>query len=280
MARIEDIIVDCVFFIYPSGQAAIDGEEAGGTGFFLGIPFARQADGMHVYAVTVGHIVRGYDSPTLRINTKDGNFDLVEKKRDEWVIHPEGADLAITPIDIKWEHHKIGYFLREHLINKEFIQDKDVGIGDEVCMVGRFKHYEGSKRNTPVARFGNLAAMPTEPLLNTFTQLDEESFLVEARSISGYSGSPVVLLIEQFSRRPTKEALSSQWYLSLLGIDWGHIRTHEKVRDQAGNTIEYPKMQVQFNSVMMGVVPAWKLNELLEQKEFVESRKEKERLFE
>lgn len=50
--------------------------------------------------------------------------------------------------------------------------------------LGRFVTHDGKQRNLPTVRFGNLATMPWEPVL-TERGLRQESFLVEARSLSG-----------------------------------------------------------------------------------------------
>jgi hypothetical protein len=70
----------------------------------------------------------------------------------------------------------------------------DIGPGDDVFVVGRFINREGKQKNIPSVRFGNIAQMPGEPLfLDDGKEL--ECFLIEGRSISGFSGSPVFIHI-------------------------------------------------------------------------------------
>jgi hypothetical protein len=59
-------------------------------------------------------------------------------------------------------------------------------------MLGRFLGYDGTEENKPAARFGHLAMAPTVPVKHPwgFTQ---PSFLIECRSVSGYSGSPIFI---------------------------------------------------------------------------------------
>ena len=66
------------------------------------------------------------------------------------------------------------------------------GPGEEVVMLGRFLGYDGTDENKPAARFGHLAMGTTVPIPHPwgFTQM---SFLIECRSVSGYSGSPVFI---------------------------------------------------------------------------------------
>ena len=275
MPRIGTLLERTAVFIYPNLGAAKRLENAGGTGFFLGIPIDPELINMHVYIVSVRHVIEQCNSPVIRVNTKSGTDDLIETNLDEWYVHPEGVDLAIAAINVNPAEVEFGHFLRDHFVDDDFIKEHEVGMGDEIAMIGRFKHHEGRQRIIPVARFGYLATSRTQPMPNPHTRLDEESFLVEMRSISGYSGSPVVLLIEPFSRRSESGGISAGWHLRLLGIDWGHIETREKVLDQSG--YEHPdKLQVKLNSAMSAVIPAWKLDDLLDIQELVEMRNERE----
>jgi len=53
--------------------------------------------------------------------------------------------------------------------------------------MGRFVNAEGRLRNVPTLRFGTIAQIPIEKVDG------QVSFLVEARSIPGFSGTPVVI---------------------------------------------------------------------------------------
>jgi len=57
----------------------------------------------------------------------------------------------------------------------------------------------------------------------------------------------------------------------LLGVDWGHVPLYEKVVD--GRNISHPHgWRVKSNTGMAAVVPAWRLNDLLNIKELVMQR--------
>lgn len=133
------------------------------------------------------------------------------------------------------------------------IIDEDVGIGDDTIMVGRFINHEGKQKNMPTVRFGSIAMMPSEKVISP-AGIAQETFLVEIRSLPGYTGSAVVLMLAgaglgslDMSRRrrgksriPASEvvSLTNQTQLEtmmtfaepkgpyLLGIDWCHI--HQK----------------------------------------------------
>ena len=100
------------------------------------------------------------------------------------------------------------------------------GPGEEVVMLGRFLGYDGTEENKPVARFGNLAMAPTVPIKHPwgFTQ---PSFLIECRSVSGYSGSPVFIYRVQTTIAAGFVAIGADRGKDslprFLGIDWGNL---------------------------------------------------------
>jgi hypothetical protein len=144
--------------------------------------------------------------------------------------------------------------------------------------------------------------MPIEPID------EQESFLVEARSIGGYSGSPVFIYIPILSYRENVE----DWYAPittrdpitgyerlneslaafagkdwghfkshgpwLLGVDWGHINDWQPVCGAAGTPIDRGgppwKTQVRMNTGIMTVVPAWKLIEMVDAGSIADQRKQ------
>jgi hypothetical protein len=128
-------------------------------------------------------------------------------------------------------------------------------------MVGRFINHEGKQRNAPLVRFGAIAQMPGEPIAYTLNGKyhEQQSIIADIRSIGGYSGSPVFLNELSFLSRPNRaQRVEKHW---LLGVDWGHIPMWRPVcgpdEEPIGNT------QVNINSGMAGIVPAWKLLDLI-----------------
>jgi len=102
--------------------------------------------------------------------------------------------------------------LTEHLI----------GIGEEIAVSGLFVSRTGNKRNIPIVRFGNLAAMPVEKLPDK-KGLDYHAYLIEVRSIGGLSGSPVFAFLGP-SRVHEGKINLLQTVLLLLGVVRGHWR--------------------------------------------------------
>lgn len=140
-------------------------------------------------------------------------------------------------------------------------------------MVGRFVNHEGKQRNLPSVRFGNISMMPYEPV-RTSRGLLQEVFLVESRSLPGYSGSPVFL-----APFPNSALRKEQPPAKLLGIDMGHLKDHLPVlsKKELAQGKRFPicdDWTVESNTGMSCVIPAWKIIETLYMEELVESRKQ------
>ena len=159
---------------------------------------------------------------------------------------------------------------------------RNIGPGDEAFIVGRFVSHEGTERNTPTVRFGNIGMMPQEPMQNAFGSL-QETFLVECRSIPGYSGSPVFVYIDPilprapYSATPAMPVYQPEWHGPwLLGVGWCHLHDYEPVYQADKETRTSPAQWVKSRSGMAGVIPAWRLRALLETDELVEQRTQKD----
>jgi hypothetical protein len=250
MPRIPDALLDCVLYLYPSEAAAEDGERLGGSGFLFGVPVGENRT--MLFVVTNKHVVDS-GSMVVRINTVDGRKDIVPLDHVEWIAHPDGDDLAVCPVGLNAAHHRLGWLMPHNLLTKAMIDDLDIGIGDDVFMVGRFVSHEGRQRNLPSVRFGNIAQMPVEPILmeGGFAQ---ECFLVEARSIPGYSGSPVFFILPPQQKSPFQmnpelpEEFKARWPETmkrigynpkrewpvqvgpfLVGVDFCHLFSRDKI---------------------------------------------------
>ena len=108
--------------------------------------------------------------------------------------------------------------------------------------------------------------LPLEPIYNEKRGLSQESFLVEMHSLPGYSGSPVFVYDHHVRMWEQKYM---QVGIRLLGIDWCHLSTYEPVLEKDSEN-RFEKINGQFvrsNTGMAGVVPAWKLKELLNSEE-------------
>jgi hypothetical protein len=268
MPRIPDLWQESSIYLYPSISDAERGERAGGSGFLFAIPSETVPGGLHVFAITNAHVVEG-GSTTIRINTHDGKFDTLEFDESNWLMHPAGDDVAVCVVpNLDASRYKYRVLDPRHLLTREEAQSMNVGIGDEVFIAGRFVNSEGKQRNLPVLRFGNISQMPVEPIEQRRNAgiHKQESFLVEARSISGFSGSPVILTLMAIYNRQggaLPQGGEGRDIFRLLGIVWGYIQDWERVRDSNGEPLPGASM-VPINTGMMGVVPAWKIQEIFD----------------
>jgi hypothetical protein len=271
MPRIPDYMLHVSIYLYPTVPDALTGEHIGGSGFLIGVPFQQKINGLqhsHVYAVTNSHVIRK-GSPVIRMNRREGGLDAIPLEPSQWIHHPYGDDIAVCPIQIT-DSDRAAFTLKDALLTREALQEFDIGIGSDVVTIGRFISHEGKQQNLPVVRFGNIAMMPLEPILNDFTQLRQESFLIECHSTGGYSGSVVFASNRAFDNDDKQGGI--------IGINWGNIYSTELVRNRMAEPLiideEEVKWRVRSNSGMMGVVPAWKLIELLELEELFVKRYE------
>jgi hypothetical protein len=204
--RIRDAYLDCVIYLYGSEVDAEDGLRTGGSGFLVGVPTGLPTNVWLLYAVTNRHIIEP-NNLVIRLRTKDGKHFIMPTEKNAWHIHPMGDDIAVCLIYFDWHSMRYNFVPRDHFLDKETMDRFNIGPGDEAFVVGRFINHEGRQQNLPTVRFGCVAQMPWEPIKQD-TGFEQESFLVEARSIAGYSGSPVFAYIPVFSDREGVE----DWY--------------------------------------------------------------------
>jgi hypothetical protein len=292
MPWIDPQYLECAVYLYPSEKEAEDGDRIGGSGFVVGIDCGAPAVNYPhevfrpkiLCVVTNKHVI---DSGNMvaRINTMDGRHDIIPLDGARWYTHKDGDDLAVCPVRLSTAHSVLFYNVRSsNLITKKIIDDYEIGPGDDVFVIGRFVNHEGKQKNLPSARFGNIAQMPWEPIM--IGGRPQESFLVEARSISGYSGAPVFVFCQLppvpsninpqvikmvregkiklpgvSNKRLQIPIMLGPW---LLGIDYCHIRWDEPIWSKITQRPVSDDWFIKSNTGMMGVVPAWKLAEILE----------------
>jgi hypothetical protein len=307
MPKIPQQYLDCSIYLYRSRESAEEGENFGGSGCLVYVqdsPYIMMdnyhsfMNGIysktsvvypaHIYAVTNKHVARG-GFPVIRLNTIDDKIDVIELNHHDWIPHPEGEDLAVAPIDLPEDKHNF-YAISTHMfVGRESLNSHllypSIGAGDDTFMVGRFVTHAGKQRNTPSLRFGSIAMLPFEKVKLDSGHM-QEAFLVETRSLSGYSGSPVFVYrpVQETTHIPTRNLMSDIYSTSitdlvgqpiLLGIDCGHARQYKKVENGAG--IPHPQgWRTETNTGMAIVIPAWQLKDWLEKPEFVRQRKQKD----
>ena len=207
MPYIPSRLRDCALYLYPSESAAQEGQDSGGSGFLVGVPSLTVSGAFHFYAVTNEHVVRptsGRPNPVIRLTGKGGTADIRNMRTRAWLEHPDGDDVAATALALGHDS-RINWISRDDFITPVVVDQYMIGPGDECFMVGRLLRYDGRQRNEPILRFGNLAMMPYPiPQLNRGRH--QESFLVEMRTLSGFSGSPVIVYYVTVGTRDEPDA--------------------------------------------------------------------------
>lgn len=274
MLRITQEFLRCVFYLYPTKEDAEKSETIGGTGFFVAVnPTNPSVRKVHVYAVTCKHVVRPGNgkqaSTVIRVNTPDNQFDTISP--DHWVTYEDvfpgqKHDIAVCEID-EAENYQVMFPNQIQFLTREKTQsDLNPVLGDEVIMVGRYIDHAGTERNLPSVRYGNISMLNWEPLWHDEGYW-EDSYVVEMRSLSGFSGSPVFMFRET---HVVEQGVVRHDYVHflLLGVQWSH-QPHPEYNPDEGRLVKV-------YSGMSNVIPAWYLDDLLNWETFKVHRKRKE----
>ena len=183
--------LDAVVYLYPSEDDARRGTRVGATGFVVSVPLENdslpQAHSHH-YVVTNAHAVEGQASLAVSINLKAGGIDVMTIPGTNWITHPDRDDVAAAGLPMN-DKHQYAAINRSMMLTQELLEHWDFGPGDEVFFIGRYKDLEGKAHNVPTVRSGILSAFPAELIHQPQRGHDQETILIEARSLSGYSGS-------------------------------------------------------------------------------------------
>jgi hypothetical protein len=259
-------------FLYKSKDAAERHVGGGGSGFLVGVESEANPSALHLYAVSNEHVSTGY--PVIRLTNVAGETEIIDGVDTDWVEHPAGDDIAVRPLGV--ERKPTGpvatsghfYFGAERLLTRDDLRF-GVGpvLGNDCFMIGRYISHNDEQLDRGVIRFGNLSMLP-EHIRQKERSFDQESLLVDMRSVPGFSGSVVVIYFTEPGTisalemtggghppgTPLRELISKHW---VLGIDWGHLLVSQKIWEDGVSK------RVKAESSMAAVVPAWKLTELL-----------------
>lgn len=299
--RIPDEILKCVAFVHRR-RAMADPPSTTGTAFFVyyGEPSLL---GMTGYAVTARHVIEkcredSQDAKVLlRTDIREANAEFIESSPKDWFFHPsdDTVDVAVLPMSVHKGSPYLALFrtldialfaMRQGAVaTPTIIAAEGIGHGDEVFIIGLFRNHPGKLRNIPVARIGNIAAMPGE-LVNSqrWHNRDIEAYLIEARSIGGLSGSPVFVHIGAVGAAPdhvpaapgqanTQVAGRRDGSIFLLGLVHGHWDLHLPDTDSVETDAT---RRLEINSGMAIVVPATKIIEVLNHPALIEQRRQQD----
>lgn len=289
MPRIEQRIIGTSLYMYRTAQDAYQGSQrGGGSGVLVAQPCEFSESKMHLYAVTNAHVVDD-GGVVARASTRSGGTKVFDQSPVDWQVHSGRDDVAVSwlgtvPTD---EDQELHWVPRAWLASEADLglvaQRTDrpwasgpVVAGEETFSVARFIGYDGVELNQPIVRFGNLSSPSVIPIAQPFPRRrEQESLLVEARSLAGYSGAPVFAYRTETyfdgGVPPVDTAL-------LLGIGWGHLKHPKDENDEYDVGVEKPGQPTpnRYNAGIMAVVPAWKLADLLDDPKVAAARRKYE----
>lgn len=275
MTRVPDQFLDIVVYMYASAEDAEQGRDIGGTGFLVSVPLGIH-DALARYVVTNHHLVRN-GCLYVRLNTAAGEHDVIYIPPESWTHAAGNDDLAVAPIplDERGRYAFATLLWPEYALTRAEMLEDGIGVGDDVVMLGRLQNFAGRQRNQPVARFGNIAMVPGEPVEGG-DGLPVEAFLVEMRSQAGFSGSPVFVVVPPFSWRGDlgDGSVTSTTTIALLGVNTGHVRHKQPVRQHTPTGPSDTDLFVYDNASISIVSPAWAIEEMLMSDQLSQQRAE------
>ena len=244
---------------------------------------------MFTYLVTAKHVADKAKSNRLflRLNGRDGGIVFFRMPEgDHWFRHPENpkeVDVAVIPW---WPPPEVVTFrtmkANDWCVSDRIIEKKKIGPGDEVFAVGLFTKMTGRDRNFPIVRTGHIAMMPDEKIPKVKIgdwEGNADAYLIESRSIGGWSGSPVFVRGTYYvpfqplgggENNEAHEVMYGVGHPYLLGLVHGHwlIRS-DTINDVDLKTTSDPK---EWNLGLTVVIPAHKIMEVLNQPRLAQMR--------
>lgn len=266
LPRLPNHLMDGAAFLFRTKQEAKKRARIGGTAFLVTkeVAGSKEAFGSRLfipYFVSCHHVVYSGGASVVSINRRDGKDpDIFEFEPTDWTEHPNGDDVVAICAQghVKPMGHRYASVENTWLVTPEFVEKAEVGVGDEVFMIGRFINHQGLKENRSSARFGSISMM-LEKIWVKEDHRYQEGFAVEMRSRTGFSGAAVAVY------RTAATVLAQVKHLdfwAILGVNWGYVL------DEHGE-----------NTWLNGVVPAWKVIDLLEKTDLKKQHEEHERAF-
>jgi hypothetical protein len=229
--RIPDRMLKTVGFVSRYDDDGVGGSfiRPRGTAFVVGV----QMDEKNVLAhlVTAKHVAKAIEEVDglVALNGKDGEPLFLRLGSQRWFYHPteeECVDVAVMPFgSFRFREYDIEWIPQTVFATDSVIAEYDIGLGDELVIIGLFSKFYGHTEVVPLVRTGNIAMMPKDRLpVNGF--LPMEAYLAEGRSIGGLSGSPVFVRNTVKMQLQTAGQKPAFWgglgQSHLLGLMHGH----------------------------------------------------------
>jgi hypothetical protein len=276
LMRIPETILDCVaFLVTKESGTEVEEKRCRGTAFFISVPSKVSKGITYPYLVTAKHCVAKIKKEKselyLRLNRHDDRSEDIRISAPWFMSDDPSVDLAVMPCAPNSAKYKYRTLDHTMLGNAAKIEELNIGIGDEIVVSGLFTRRSGREKSIPIVRFGNISAMPSEPIPDSETGLDFHAYLAEVRSIGGLSGSPVFAYIGPGRVDPRGNTLRFDYsFLILIGVIRGHWRHKEPIPFQSVWSDEVDKI----NWGVGVVTPITYLEPILYSEVFVKQREE------
>jgi hypothetical protein len=288
--RVTERLLDTIVYIYRDEIEAMRGQAYGGTGCLVSYAYREDSTKAHLYAVTNSHVIKRDDRErVIRLNRMDGGTEVIRTSGRNWVHHDD-ADVAAISLDLDQSALRIADIPIDMFLTREAIATRLFTEGDDCLFIGRHYGIDGAERNTPAVRMGSVAIMQPEPVdRGRDYGRREESIAIEARSLSGFSGSPAFVWQSGAISAPVLQPRDDRDYSSLidkwpavvhgniesrfafLGITWGHMQgPNARIVDP--DVAADGESSLMLNSGIMLAVPAWRIKELLDTEDFMTLR--------
>ncbi len=162
------------------------------------------------------------------------------------------------------------------VIPTEEWSESKIGLGSDVAIVGLFRSHYGRERNVPIIRVGNIAALPGERVL-TSVKTHVEAYLIEARSVAGLSGSPVLAIAgTSWAIRSVAKREPAPMSSALLGLMHGHFDVQDVNEDVVTETANEATTGI--HTGIGVVIPTQKIVETIEHPKPAKQRREVSKL--
>jgi hypothetical protein len=294
MPRLRQDIGSAVFYLY--GIDPKTGSRRGplGSGFVVARPSTKFPNFRHYYGVSNWHLTHDIGASIIRINTDKGSR-FIDKSPEDWHFEPNGDDLSIIDLtDEAQSNDQVAHYVDVGFADRSFLKRFEVSVGEDAFMTGLFAANHGGERNAPVARFGNVSLLASDDILiEQPNGIARPSHLVDMRSRTGFSGSPVAIYrvpgLDLSDIPPVPRPLplpndprAIPKFIALFGVHCGQFYDPVKVsksppkrHEREGDAIvEGDRLYIQ--SGMTIVVPAWRITELMNLDAFEVARKNRE----
>ena len=267
MPKMNQKILTCAVYLYASRSEADNGSNFGGTGFLVSIPSVKYPDkAKHGYVVSNWHTAIKGAKSVVRLNRRDGKTEIFEYGPEDWEKDPNGYDIAAVSIKIT-DDHDAGFVPLDLFADEKTLAQYEVGVADNVFMVGRFVDHDGGPTNMPAARFGHISVMPSPMKMDT--GVVGKNFCIDIHSRTGYSGSPVFvyrLVTDDMENTAGFKVRHNTGIFKLLGIHYAQFPEELELKNTE------PKQYLKGMSGMTCIIPAWNIAAMLNSPKFVKRR--------